>query len=415
VGEVADQSRPKGLCVSGNTKRLMTLSKALSGSVSVDVAMSAAEALSRLEKNQDYAFLVATSDVGTAAFTAAVREKSPTISQVVLAPAAEAKTRADPNVFAILDDNTSAGDLATTIVVACENAPAPLMAAPKAVSRPVSAPVAARPEVFEVEQLLPEASQAKDAIGDQTTIAVKALARMFRMIDPQEYRTNLRYSRHVGLILRATRHRPAWPGECAALVRSLGRVTLSEGLREKVDKNQPLGGPDKLALERAAVATRTIIEGLPGAAAITEILDHVGFRFDGKGVPAGQVSRTGERIAAGARALRLAVDYDQGQRRGLIHEQVMGELRADAGRYDAHMLMAVDELETPPPPEEDGAVSVKSAELMAGAVLAEPLYGTDGNIVFKEGHALTERDVARVLALSHEHRIREHVLITRRS
>jgi hypothetical protein len=251
-------------------------------------------------------------------------------------------------------------------------------------------------------------------VGDQTTIAVKALARMFRLSDPQEYRTNLRYSRHVGLILRATRHRPAWPGECAALVRSLGRVTLTGGLRERLDKNQPLGAADKLELERAAVATRTIVEGLPGAPAILEVLDHVTLRFDGRGVPAGQASRTGERIAAGARALRLAVDYDQGQRRGLIHEEVMRELRADAGRYDAHMLMAVDELETPPPPEEDRAISVKSAELTAGAILAEPLYGIDGNIVFKEGHPMTERDVARVLALSHEHRIRDHVLITRR-
>lgn len=414
-----DNPRPKGLCVCGNTKRLMTLAKALSSSAAVDAAMAETEALARLDKNPDYAFLLATSDVGTPTFCAAVRAKCPALSIVLLAPAAEAKTRIDPNVFAILDDNTSPGDLVTTIVIASDSAPSPAAppSSPKVDFRP-QAPLPAatvpRPEVFDVEKLITEESEAPDAVGEQTVLAVKALGRLFRLVDVPEYRTNLRYSQHVGLILRATRSRPTWPGTCAALARSLGHVSLAEGLRDKLARNQPLVGLEKQALERADAATRTVIEVLPGGELVQEVLDQVQFRYDGRGAGGAQNVRTGENITPGARALRLAIDYDQCIRRGLAHEEAMRELRTDAGRYDPRMLMAVDELETPPPPDEAGAVAIKSTAITAGAVLAEPLYGIDGNIVFKEGHAMSEKDVARVLALSHEHRIRDHVLVARR-
>jgi hypothetical protein len=397
----------------------MTLAKALSSSAAVDAAMAETEALARLEKSPDYAFLLATSDVGTPTFCAAVRAKRPTLPIVILAPSPEAKTRVDPNVFAILDDNTSSGDLVTTVVIASESAPAAVAvpSSPKAESRPLSSPAplsVPRPEVFDVEKMIAEEAEAPDPVGEQTVLAVKALGRLFRLVDVQEYRTNLRYSQHVGLILRATRSRPTWPGICAALARSLGHAGLAEGLREKLARNQPLVGLEKQALERADAATRTVIEVLPGADLVQEVLDHVHFRYDGRGAGGAQNVRTGENIAAGARALRLAIDYDQCIRRGLAHEEAMRELRTDAGRYDPRMLMAVDELETPPPPDEAGAVAIKSTAITAGAVLAEPLYGIDGNIVFKEGHAMSEKDVARVLALSHEHRIRDHVLVARR-
>jgi len=389
----------------------MALAKALSSSAAVDAAMSEAEAHTKLEKTPDYAFLLATSDVGTPAFSASVRAKHPGLAIVILAPMEEAKSRVDPNVFAILDDGTSAGDLATTIVIACEQSES-RPAAPRTPAPPAPAP---KVEVFDVEASLAASAQAPDPLGEQVAHTVKALGRLFRLVDAQEYRNNLRYSRHVSLILRATRCRPGWPGEFAALARSLGHASLAEALREKMARNQALSALEKAAVERAELATRAILADLPGSEALIEVLDQVGFRYDGRGTAGGQNVRTGEHIVPGARALRLAVDYDQCIRRGLTHEETMRELRTDAGRYDPRMLMAVDELETPPPPEEAGAVAIKSSQITVGSVLAEPLYGIDGNIVYKEGHAMTERDVARVVALCQEHRIRDHVLIARRA
>lgn len=272
----------------------MALAKALSSSAAVDAAMSEAEAQTKLEKNPDYAFVLATSDVGTPAFSASLRAKHPGLAIVLLAPVEEAKSRVDPNVFAILDDGTSAGDLATTIVIACEQSesrPA-VPAAPRAPAAPAPTP---RVEVFDVEASLAASAQAPDPLGDQVAHTIKALGRLFRLVDAQEHRNNLRYSRHVSLILRATRCRPGWPGEFAALARSLGHASLAEALREKMARNLALSALEKAAVERADVATRAILEDLPGSEALIEVLDQVAFRYDGRGTAGGQNVRTGAR------------------------------------------------------------------------------------------------------------------------
>ena len=197
----------------------------------------------------------------------------------------------------------------------------------------------------------------------------------------------------------------------SGLVRHIGRVSLPVALLDKVDRRAPLASTEKAELARIPGITRSIIEHLPGAAEVIEVLEQLDYRYDGR-MPLGSHVRSGDRISPGARALRLAIDYDQAQARGLAHESAMRELRADAGRYDPQMLDAVDEIETPPSPVV-GASVVRSMDLTVGAVLAEPLRGIDGNVILGDAHTMTERDVARIVALALEHRVRDTVLVTR--
>jgi len=379
--------------------------------------MSGEQIFSALEKNGGSSVLLVSSDIGTPAFVASCHERHPHVPVIVVAPAAEAKSRQDTHAFAILDDATSAGDLVTTVVVAAEQGlPSPTPAAALEHSAPINR---SAPQAFEMSSELAremEASAAaddseKDPIGAHTLAGAKALANLYRLLDGDEFRRNGRYSRHVSLILRGAKQRPIWPATSAALVRSLGRVSLPMALLDKIDRALPLAPAEKVAVDRIASLTKSIVEPLPGSAAVMEVLEQVGLRFDGR-VSAGTPSRSGDRIVAGARALRLAIDYDHAQARGLSHQDVMKELGADPGRYDPKMLAAVEEIETPPP-EESNVMVVKTAELKVGAVFAEPLRGTDGNIIFGEAHALSERDLARIQPLVNEHRIRETVVIVR--
>jgi hypothetical protein len=409
-------TKPRVLCASSDAKRLAALSKLLGSTVDVEVAISAEHALSRLERGPPFAALLATSEVGTPAFAQTCHARYPRLALVLLVPPHEAQ-RQDPNVFAILDDATSPGDIATTVVIAAEQEAPPLAAPVRAQSAPTGASPT-RPSFYmtaEIARELQSSTSAeeaeKDPVGAHTLAAGRALAKLFRLIDGDEHRRSLRYSRHVVLILRACKCRPFWPAECASLVRHIGRVSLPVALLDKLDRRAPLSVTERAEVARIPGITRSIIESLPGAAEVLEVLEQVDDRFDGR-MPFGVTVRSGERISPGARALRLAIDYDQAQARGLSHVSAMRELRADAGRYDPQMLDAVDEIETPPSPDV-GAWAVKSVELVAGAVLAEPLRGIDGNVILGDAHMMTERDVARIIALAQEHRVRDTVLVMR--
>jgi hypothetical protein len=411
---VGDTTKPRVLCASSDAKRLAAFTRLLGTSVEVEVATSAEQALSRLDRGVPFAVLLATSEVATPAFSGLCRTRHPGLALVVVAPPAEAHTRQDANVFAILDDATSPGDIATTVVIAAEQEAAPpVIAMAPAGPTPSQSPFHPTAELARELHSSASADEAeKDPIGAHTLAAAKALAKLFRLIDGDEYRRSLRYSRHVILILRACKCRPFWPAECAALVRHIGRVSLPVALLDKVDRRTPLASTEKAEIARIPGITRSIIQHLPGAAEVIEVLEQVEYRFDGR-VPLGLPTRSGERISAGARALRLAVDYDQAQARGFSHESAMRELRVDAGRYDPLMLDAVDEIETPPPADDMGAWVVKSVDLTAGTVLAEPLRGIDGNVILGDAHTMTERDVVRILALAQEHRIRDTILVMR--
>lgn len=396
--------KPVVLCVSAETKSLMGASSSLKTAASVDVAMSAKVALVRMGIEPIPSAVVVFGALGTAALVKELREHSASIVILLQGPV-ESGLDSLPGVFAVLESNTAPGDLATMVVMALETPAEMTKSQVSAAKAPPQSAVV--PRIAAVSQQSGTAPQM--SVGFAATAAAWALVRMFGFVDSIAARRGMRLARHVQEILKVLRIEPVWPGEVACLVAEVGRISLAQGVREKLDRGQSLGPHERLAVDGVAAVTEDIVKRIPGGEQVLEVIAQMHNRFDGTGDPA--ITHTRERIAAGSRAFRIAYDYEILRGQALPHEEIMEKLRDDEGRYDPRMLGAVDEIETPPAPEGMGEQCVKCADLKAGMVVEEPLMATDGSVFVGEGTKLSESDVTKIVTLAKARRVRESVLV----
>ncbi|MCG5054515.1 MAG: hypothetical protein KA712_16245 [Myxococcales bacterium] len=399
-----ESGKPVVLCVCAETRLLVQAAQQLRAATAVEVAATPDDGLARMARG-GLAVCLAMGSVATPDFVAKLHGAAAAVP-ILLLGVSDASLETASGVFACLDASTSASDLVTTVLVAAESGPPTL---------PAKAPpkVARTQTTAAVEDIPPPPPPPRDSrmvpLPEAAFGAAWALVRLMLHMDPIMARRCMKQARHVQEILKAVQSFPTWPGEVAALSRELGRASLGPGVREKLDRNQVLGPHEKLAVEAAPATTHEIVKRLPGGEEVMAILEQFPLRFDGRGAPGAK--HTAERIAAGARALKLAVDYEALQGRGMTHAEIMEDLRKDEGRYDPRMLGAVDEIETPPPPEGVGDAAVNCGQLKVGMVLEEPLLGTDGATIMAEGTRLSESDVSRIGELAKSRRIREKVLV----
>lgn len=406
------------LCVSAETKALMLAASALKNGANVDVAMSHADALARIDKATPSVVLII-GPLATAGFVSTLNEKVAGV-QLVLQAVSEADLEKQAGVFAVLDASTPPSDMATLVfqalgASAVVPSPVPPPSSPQvpvvvtpAVVTPAQAPntpgnpIPARPT--------PPRGIATDRIdiGTAAVASAWALLRTVKHVDSNGAVRSMKHARHVVEILRLLQIDPAWPGEVAGLVADLGRVALAPAIREKIDRGQTLGPHEKLAVKNTAGVMADIVKRLPGGDQVLIVIEQSAFRFDGTGAP---VSHTGERIAAGARALKLAIEYERLSAQAMRHDEIMAQLREDEGRYDPRMLGVVDQIKTPPAPEGMGEYSVKCVELKAGMIVEEPLLAVDGSVVVSEGTVLSESDIGKILTLAKGRRVRESMLV----
>lgn len=398
------------LCVSAETKALMLSASVLKQGANVDVAMSHADAFARIDKATPSVVLVI-GTLASAAFVAEVHQKVPGVQLVLQAPS-ESGLDSNPAVFAVLDPGTPPADMATLVFQALGSsgvvAPPPSSPQVPAVMATAPSPLAAAGASTGPTPTPARGTTLQIDIGVAAVASAWALLRTIKHVDCNGAVRSMKHARHVLEILRLCKVDVVWPGEVAALVADIGRVALAPAIREKIDRGQSLGPHEKMAIKGTHAVMTDIVKRLPGGDQVLVVIEQSSFRFDGTGAP---VSHTGERIAAGARALKLAVEYERLSAQAMRHEEIMAQLRADEGRYDPRMLGAVDEIETPPAPEGVGEHSVKCVDLKAGMIVEEPLLAVDGSVVVSEGTVLSESDIGKILTLAKARRVRESMLV----
>ncbi len=166
----------------------------------------------------------------------------------------------------------------------------------------------------------------------------------------------------------------------AALLEDLGRLGLPDRLMDS--PLHALTGDDRRRMQRVPLVAEGHLLALPSLAGAGRVLHHLGERWDGQGEPEGL---KGTAIAAGARLLRVASDYER-LKAGCIEVRRFTDAEArrwlgngSGTRYDPAVVQAAlawfDSAQAVPTPRARMGV----AALQAGMVLAQDL--TVGNVL----------------------------------
>lgn len=134
----------------------------------------------------------------------------------------------------------------------------------------------------------------------------------------------------------------SWHIEVAAMLSQIGCVTLSPMTLEKVYGREALSAEEEEAVRRLPFVAEEVLGNIPRLEPVLEILRYQEKHFDGTGVPCDHIA--GEAIPWGARALKVALDFDMLESEGISMSLVFDTLRGRAGWYDPVILEALAEI-----------------------------------------------------------------------
>lgn len=221
--------------------------------------------------------------------------------------------------------------------------------------------------------------------------SVRALLETLSLANPIAFSRAERIRARVTTILQQLDTGDRWDIEVAAMLSQLGAVTLSPTVVESLHEGDRLAPAVQAQVDRLPTISAELLADVPRLDEVRQTILLQDQRFDGRG----SVGPTGEQIPLGARILRVAIDYDASEARGVPAREALAELREDGGRYDTAVLDALEVVVTTD--EDDRQIEhIALADLRSGMVLASDLVADGGVLLCGRGQEITQRIVDRV-------------------
>lgn len=179
-----------------------------------------------------------------------------------------------------------------------------------------------------------------------------------------------------------------WEIEVAAMLAHIGAVTLPQTTAEKLYAGEPLDAEEQSMVDRIPEVTRLLLAKIPRLEGVVAILD--GYAQD---LEPGDLAAI-EALPEGARALRVASDYDALESDGLTPEVALGTMSSrqiyDRACLDA--LASVVGVGSRAPTVRE----IPLAQLEFGMTLADDLRSTKGSLLVARGQVVSSQLIERL-------------------
>lgn len=215
--------------------------------------------------------------------------------------------------------------------------------------------------------------------------SIKVLSDVLSLVNPTAFGRASRVLRLTKELASELKVSKSWQLKIAAMLSQVGCVTVPEQTLSKVYKDTDLEPAELQMFAAHPQIGSDLISRIPRLEEVSQIIACQEKRFDGTGHP--QDSRTGEQIPQGARILKVALDLDTLESKGMTRPFAIAELRSRTGWYDPAVLTA---LEAVIQREEQFLVKeVALADLDGQMILAADVKTADGVLLVSKGQEVT--------------------------
>lgn len=176
--------------------------------------------------------------------------------------------------------------------------------------------------------------------------SIKALIEVLALAQPQAFGRATRVRRQVADLATHVKERDRWPIEIAAMLSQVGCTGLPTATVDRYLAGETLSDADRRIVAGLPATAERVIAGIPRLDAVREILRFQDTRYDGwaEDLPAASFGLSGDRIPRGARMLKIALDFDLLENRGLTTTDALSTMRGREGWYDPTLFAAFVEL-----------------------------------------------------------------------
>jgi response regulator RpfG family c-di-GMP phosphodiesterase len=234
--------------------------------------------------------------------------------------------------------------------------------------------------------------------------SIEALTEILSLANPAAFGRATRVKQMVVKLMDHFEIAERWPVEVAAMLSQVGYVTLPSKTQEKIYKGEPLAEDEERMLERIPHVLEQLLGHIPRLDAVREILRfHMRpFNSDGKA----RDRMVGDSLPWGARALKLALDFDTLESEREDHP--FDTLRSRNGCYDPALLEAFATLQGSSK-REIALHELKLRQIEAGMVFGEDVRSSKGLLLIARGQQVTPGLQERVRNFPAELGIREPI------
>lgn len=218
--------------------------------------------------------------------------------------------------------------------------------------------------------------------------SIDALAGTLALANPAAFGRGARLKELVSRLAEAAGMAKRWEIEVAAMLAHIGAVTLPQATAEKLYTREPLAPDEQAMVDRIPHVTRELLARIPRLDGVLAILD--GYA---QSLEPGDAAAL-DALPEGARALRIAADYDELGSDGLTPEVALGTMNSrqiyDQSYLDAFATVVGVGGRAPTVSE------IPLARLDSGMTLADDVRTTNGGLLVTRGQAVTLQMVERL-------------------
>lgn len=356
----------KVLCVDDDANILAGFQRSLRRQFSLDLALGGEEALAAIEAGGPYAVVVADMQMpgmNGIQFLVRVGEKWPDTVRIMLTGNADQQTAVEAvnkgQVYRFLTKPCSAEMLALALEAGIKQF-----------------------------QLL---TAERELLENTVRGSIRMLTDILSAIDARAFGRAQRLRDHMREFLKSLGIQENWQFEVAALLSSIGYVTIPATVLQRRREGRVLTGPELAMVQRVPAAGSELLSRIPRLEEVARIILYQDKNFDGSGFPADGTA--GEAIPVASRILKVLSDLQDLLERQTPRDQALRILQQRKGRYDPRVLDAAFRCfdaylpELSPPATHRRPVRV--SDLKPGLVLLSDVETKDGLLILPAGNQLT--------------------------
>ncbi len=236
--------------------------------------------------------------------------------------------------------------------------------------------------------------------------SIKALVDILSMANPVAFGRATRVRQSVDRLMTHFKIREQWPVEVAAMLSQIGCVTLPSATLDKLYRGDILDESEQEMVNRMPAVIEKCLSHIPRIDAVREILHQHNRNF----AAAKQRSDAAidEEIPWGARALKIALDFDSLDAGDAHSDHPFAIMRGRKGWYDPAILEAFAGMRGSSQ-DKIQMLELSVREVTVGMIFGEDLKSSKGLLLIARGQEVTPALLERMRNFSPELAIREPV------
>lgn len=231
--------------------------------------------------------------------------------------------------------------------------------------------------------------------------SIQALTDILALAEPVAFGRATRVRQHVLKLMAHFGILETWPVEVAAMLSQIAYVTLPPNTQHNVYHGDPLSEAERRMIERLPKVLDQILANIPRLETVRGILRLHFRKF-------AELTISADLASWGARALKVAVDYDVVESNTGAIEHPFDVLRSRSGWYDPVIVEALAELHGGGR-REVVVQELRLGDLAVGMIFDEDVKSAKGLLLIARGQEVTPGLLERVRNFSSELGIHEPI------